>query len=58
MDIKPLSRNRGRSREDIVGNLKRDGAFIKKHNQYVKNGVNYAVKEKREEYLRINAKDD
>jgi hypothetical protein len=58
MDIKPLSKNRGKSREEVVNNLKRDGAFIKRHNQYVKNGVNYVVKENRDQYLRINAKDD
>lgn len=58
MDIKPISKNVGKSKEEIINSFKKDKDFISKRNRYIKNGSNYAVKDKRSEYLKINAKDD
>jgi len=58
MDIRPLSRNKDKSRVQIIKEISEDGRFKEKREKYSKNGSGYAIKEKREEYLRLNSKDD
>lgn len=41
-----------------MDNIKRDSAFIKKNTKYIKEGSDCFVKDKREEYLKINSKDE
>ena len=58
MDIRPMAKNKDKSRQDILNNIQNDVNLIGKKNKYAKDGQNHSIKNKREEYLRINSKDD